>query len=267
MLASIVLHLAPEGKTDDSSRQALPAADRGVLARAVFYEILRRRDAALRDRLHADKGHAPLTAAYLPSRRNNGLRLRFTALTQEVVKILNDSLFHHLSAGARLQMGEENYYVTRIVLDGMDEPLVGLSDYGRLLSLPPKQRLEFRFLTPTTFRMGDANLPLPVPQSVFRGLWQKWNAFAPSALRLSDEVLKFAQGQIFPCRFQLRSATYEMRDGKIIGFLGDCAYELLGKINNDNARAVSALSRYAFFAGIGAKTTMGMGQVMTDWSS
>jgi CRISPR-associated endoribonuclease Cas6 len=194
------------------------------------------------------------------------VRLRFTTLTREVFNALSDSLLRHFAAGERLQIGRETFRLTRIVLDGVDDQLVGMSDYSRLFSLAPTRRFAFRFLTPTTFRVGDANLPLPVPQSVFRGLWQKWNAFAPPDLRMTHEVLTAAEKCVLPNAFRLRTGVHEMREGKIIGFLGDCSFELLGKVEEATTRAIAALSRFAFFAGVGAKTTMGLGQTITDWA-
>jgi CRISPR-associated endoribonuclease Cas6 len=47
-----------------------------------------------------------------------------------------------------------------------------------------------------------------------------------------------------------------------IGFAGECTYEFATDAPGELKRQVSLLADFAFHAGVGYKTTMGMGQAM-----
>jgi CRISPR/Cas system CMR-associated protein Cmr1 (group 7 of RAMP superfamily) len=49
-----------------------------------------------------------------------------------------------------------------------------------------------------------------------------------------------------------------------VGFLGRCDYALPPDASVDALRALRLLTAYAFFSGVGVKTTMGMGQVVGE---
>lgn len=265
MLASFLVDLR---LAETSGRWRPQVGQRGTEARALFYDLTRQSNPVLRDRLHQDGGRPPFTAACLLSpAAERTLRLRFSALNRETALALNESLLDHLSSERRVPLGAEEFRIARVVFDGAEEVFAGMSDYPKVLSLPLGRRLSFRYLTPTSFRMGDANLPLPVPQSVYRGLWEKWNLFAPEGLRMDREVLTAAEHQVLPASFKLQSAVHKLKEGKVIGCKGVCRYEVLGNVNEATLRGICALTRFAFFAGVGAKTTAGMGQVVTEVSS
>ena len=265
MVGCFVLELK-RAETTSGERPWRPrVGSRGGELPPAFYGLVNAVDSELGDRLHAASGRAPYTAGCFKLRSGgDGLRLRFTALTREVFAALSASLFARLTGGERLRLGGEPFELVRFTFDGADEPLAGLSDYPRLLPPTPPRHLSFRFLTPATFRAGDANLPLPLPQSVFRGLWEKWNAFAPPDLRMDREVLTVAEKHVVPCAFRVRSAERQVKQGKVVGFFGNCRYEILGDQSPEVAQALGALTNYAFYAGVGAKTTMGLGQALTE---
>jgi len=114
------------------------------------------------------------------------------------------------------------------------------------------------FATPTTFRQGDADLPLPVPRLVFRGLWEKWNAFAPQSSLLSEEVI---ERKIALAEAQIRTRTFDEGRSSIVGFVGWAEFYLMGRHSLEVIRSLHALAEFAFFAGVGRKSTHGMGLV------
>lgn len=48
------------------------------------------------------------------------------------------------------------------------------------------------------------------------------------------------------------------------GYVGRGQFALLGAVSAEDPRAIPALSRFAFYAGVGMKTTMGMGQTWVE---
>jgi len=122
---------------------------------------------------------------------------------------------------------------------------------------PPK-RIQLRFYSPTTFRSQGGNLPLPVPRLVFLHLSQKWNAFAP--IHLGDDIAEVI-GQhvsLSDCRIATRMADFGSH--RQVGFVGECSY-VVRRGDEMFGRVCALLADFAFFSGVGAHTTMGMGQV------
>jgi CRISPR-associated endoribonuclease Cas6 len=49
------------------------------------------------------------------------------------------------------------------------------------------------------------------------------------------------------------------RTSSFPGFVGSCSFRLVGLQDPDVVKTLNALADFAFFAGVGAKTTMGFG--------
>jgi CRISPR-associated endoribonuclease Cas6 len=108
-----------------------------------------------------------------------------------------------------------------------------------------------RFLTPTSFRIGIGNLALPLQASVYRGLWQKWQRFAPPTLGFSEAILQTVERHLFPSHFTLHiEAVAQEGSVQQIGFVGTCRFEMLGNIAEEDRRAIVTLSRFANYAGV-----------------
>jgi CRISPR-associated endoribonuclease Cas6 len=137
-------------------------------------------------------------------------------------------------------------------------PLVQATTYPMLLQrAATTPRLTVRFLSPTSFRAGNAQDVLPRPERVFGSLYAAWQAFAPAPL---DDTLV----EVFPT---LRISAYDLRTElvhfgryKVIGFKGQVTYTCPGETDAQTRRALNALADFAFYAGVGYKTTMGLGQ-------
>ncbi len=117
-----------------------------------------------------------------------------------------------------------------------------------------------RFYSPTAFRLGNSglNLPLPLPEQVFQSLLQKWDRFAPVPLELNREELKHHLGV---ARHSLKTRMLDFGTYKQVGFIGNCWFLMDGKTGQPSRQVLHTLADFAFYAGVGRKTTMGMGQV------
>ena len=115
----------------------------------------------------------------------------------------------------------------------------------------------FQFKTPTTFKKGKFDFPLPDPELIFKSLLNKWNAFSPIKIKLDLKKLKY---EIALHGAWIRTEKVKLsKDKKILGFRGrvllySCARE-------DELKLLNTLYKFAPFSGIGRKTTMGLGQV------
>lgn len=222
---------------------------------AAFLSLLRRGDPALAKLLHSPKmGRRPFSLSTIgyPGQRDR-LSLR--------VGILDSALFQEFwnrwkkRGGYSLTIGSKRLRPLEIEKSG---PWIGVADWAQMLQQKPTKEVKLFFYTPTAFRQGDLDLPLPLPRLVFRGLAARWNAFSPLPLPLSSETIDR--------RIALSSAHIQTRiffDGRshIPGFVGEVGLRILRGTPNIEAQAIAALTDFAFYAGVGRKTTHGMGLV------
>jgi len=124
---------------------------------------------------------------------------------------------------------------------------------------PPPRRLTLRFTSPTVFKSDGRQLPFPLPDLVFGSLLEHWNASDSAPTPLPAEARKYARECLRPGRFDLRSRFLRLHGEPFRGFTGRVTFHTL---NYDRywMGMMAMLAQYAFFAGVGAKTTMGMGQ-------
>ena len=264
MLASLVLTLGAD------RRQSLPP-HLGRASHAVFLRLVAEADAALAARLHEPDARRPFTCSAPWGGRREGrslvlpagapLYLRYTGLSAEVSA--------HLERLAerppqQVELEGARLAVQQATLDPQVHPWAGCARYEELASrhlLPghaPSHRAELEFASPTAFRSAGRVVPLPLPALVFGGLVEKWNAFAPVAV--SEEVRRFAEECLAISRYHLSTRALEAKDGSLqIGFVGQCRYTAL---NRDRywLSLIQLLTDYAFYAGVGYQTTVGMGQ-------
>ncbi|HWP91860.1 MAG TPA: CRISPR-associated endoribonuclease Cas6 [Thermodesulfobacteriota bacterium] len=120
-------------------------------------------------------------------------------------------------------------------------------------------QISLRFLSPTSFRSHGGQKVFPEPNLVFSSLLKKWNAF--SSIKFPKE-LEEEFSKIRVTRYNTRTELVEFSNYKIIGFKGTCSYELPKGMSDETKKQINTLADFAFFAGVGYKTTMGMGQTV-----
>ncbi len=249
-------------------------AELGRAVHAWFLDRLAAVDADLAQRLHQGGGRRPFTASNvwgMGRARQNRVQLdpdrscwaRITALTDEVEAGLERAL---PEPGQRLELGGAAFAVRAVATETEDHPWAGRMSYADLVqryTLSPGRHprsVTLSFASPTLFRSGGRDLPLPLPDLVFHGYLRKWNAFAP--LALPDDARRYAEECVALSRYKLRShlVSFE-RSGKgaHVGFTGQVRFRFL---TGDAywARVMLLLAGYAFWAGTGYRTTVGLGQ-------
>ncbi len=245
----------------------LGRASHGALLRLVAED-----DPDLAERLHAPDARRPFTCSTLWGGRRQGrslvlepgepVFLRYTGLSEEVSRRLERMAERPPD---RIEVEGHPLAVRRATLDPADHPWAGRTSYEELASrrlLPGGQlpaRVELEFVSPTAFRSGGRTLPLPLPDLVFGSLVEKWNSFSPVAV--SEEVRRFAAECLAISRYRLSTQAVTGKGESVqIGFVGRCRYAIL---NRDRywMSLIHLLADYAFYAGVGYQTTVGMGQV------
>lgn len=131
--------------------------------------------------------------------------------------------------------------------------LAGAADYV-LLSNPTQvlNEIELNFLSPTSFKQRENIQTFPLPELVFNSLLRRWNYFAPTEYHFTN-----CEFNGLVSAYELKTYAMKMEGGKEIGAQGWVRYRFS---DPEIARIATILANFAFFAGVGRKTAMGMGQ-------
>jgi CRISPR-associated endoribonuclease Cas6 len=119
------------------------------------------------------------------------------------------------------------------------------------------------FVSPTTFRAGRLDAPLPEPGAVFRSWLSRWNDFAPPHRRMPTELLDVVHEHVAVAAIDhLRTARHDLGRSSPVGFVGRVTFVITRarRLNQADVWRLNALADYAEFCGTGRKTTQGMGQ-------
>ncbi|MBI3960735.1 MAG: CRISPR system precrRNA processing endoribonuclease RAMP protein Cas6 [Chloroflexi bacterium] len=252
-------------------RGVLPAA----LGRAIYAEVLRqidRRDAQLARQLHAWNGPVPLTCSSLngPTRRGADLyleageryELHITGIAEPVSQLLYTLLLEDPQTDWIIH--NHPFQLQSVTCDPESHPWAGIADYQQLAAQHllaignPDNRVTLRFDSPTSFKSGGMQVPIPTPDLVFGSLVDRWNLFSP--VLLSDEMREFSRACIAISRYNLRSVPMPHKQGGFhVGGVGEVTYTALAGDRYWRG-AMQMLADFAKFSGVGVQTTNGMGQ-------
>ena len=227
-----------------------------------FLAMVGAMDPCLAEELHTPGRHKPFTLAPIRDRRNGGSAA--PALGGLRVTCLDDELTRRLQTLATLRpclrIGTAQLEFADMITSGGH--LAGSASYDDLLASPGHKRggpasLELFFDTPTAFRSGRSNLLFPLPSLVFPGLRDKWNMYSgrPWPVFPAERF----DSLLTPCRYSLQTRILSFHSYRQIGFCGTCRYRLAPGLDPELENMLLCLTRFAFYAGIGYKTTMGMG--------
>lgn len=269
-LCSIVLVLTSEN-------EATISATAGHQAHAAFLAAIRAVDPALAAALHsAEVPVRPFTVSPLlgVGRARGGqvvlspaaeYHLRFTALYPPVYERFM-ARFLRSDGRPLVRLGAAELLVKEVRTTPGSHPWAGYSTWqGLAAGARAEERVSLEFASPTAFGFGQRAwgkqvVVLPEPKLVFGSLARTWNALAPAPLAVDRQALgSYLQEQTVVTRIEgLRTQMLHYQRSQV-GFAGRVSYGLMGE--NEIARVqLNMLADFAFYAGVGMKTTMGMGQ-------
>ena len=263
-LHAVVLRLVPKAEA------AIPAG-LGHRVHAAFLQMIEQVDTALAEELHASgRRQRPFTVSPLigaqrekgdhlhlsPERRCS---LRFTMLTPGIYRRLTEHLLRPQRLPS-LRLGEAELLIAEMIGTPGSSPWSGYTTWEKLreeASDAPVIVLEFA--SPTAFRRGDLDLPLPLPELVFGSYLAKWQSFSPISLDPALFEREFLSRHVGIKEHRIR--TLPFNDGRITipGCVGKCTFFIKGKLEEGIIRQLHSLADFAFYAGTGRKTTHGMG--------
>jgi CRISPR-associated endoribonuclease Cas6 len=260
---SLVLNLVPQSPI-------YPDFLTGRHYHAMFLEIISSIDKPLADRLHEQKTDKAFTLSPVQTgdRRiewNYKQPIKAGTACWWRITLLDDLLFGHLTKlwlnlnpQKAWHLGSADLHITSVLGTAQaNQPWANFMTYSELYeqASAEKRKVDLLFATPTNFRQGSVDTPLPDRDRVFNSLLRKWNQY--SGLVFGDEVIQ----QIFPTYFDIKSAIAPDSRSQFVGCVGEMSFKLFGDAEPDIVKQFNALSDFALYAGIGRKTPMGMGMV------
>ena len=255
-LQTVVLHLGAAGKGN------LPASCSRALHAQVL-EWFRLGQPEIAQAIH-DSQESPISLSGLIGKQP-GTTVQEGDVFYIRLGLLHGSLLVPLLRGLE-QQGQSAFCLAQFpfVIKGIDL-LPGTnswsrsSDYALLVQTPTVLKsLTLKFLSPTSFKFNSGHhiQPLPLPEAVFGNLQRRWNAFAPATLHFPKR-----QWQGLICNYELKAQMLRIENSDELGSIGWVTYRFP---DPEQARVAGALAKFAFFAGVGRKTAMGMGQVVLE---
>lgn len=258
-------------------RRAGPPAtgDPRVQVHAAFLRWLEAEDPRLSEELHRPNAVRPFTlSAWAPERGLSGdvVDLRCTILDRRLFDVFARRCVHGDEAGWTVRQGQ--YDLGRVTFVAADDDWAGWTTFASLLDAASDDPvIGVQFATPTAFSLGERPSPtgeqrkqvelFPRPRLVWESWARKWNSFAPEELRVEHaRVGELAAGGLVAA-YQLRTATIDLGRYPQKGFAGWTRYEFRG-IERADMQLLHALAGFAFYAGTGYKTVLGMGQTRSD---
>lgn len=181
------------------------------------------------------------------------------------ISLLDDTLFNkltplwlNLNPEQPWHLGSADLYITKIQCTPQStQPWANACTYAQLYeqASDKDRNLNFTFATPVSFRQGGYDTVLPVKECVFNSLLSRWNKYS------GIEITTIPLESIYPSGFDINTEVISNYDSKFIGCVGGISYRMLGDIEPLAIKQINALADFALYAGLGRKTTMGMGMV------
>ncbi len=118
-----------------------------------------------------------------------------------------------------------------------------------------KEELEVLFKSPACFRRDGKLKLFPLSELLIPGLAKRWAHFSDVPLP------EINLDSIMVSKYGLKTSLVKFDRYNLVGFRGYCNYSFTEEACDIDRWSLSVLLKFATFAGVGYKTTMGMGQI------
>ena len=282
MLYSILLKLKAQ-------KEALVSPTQGYHSYALFLDLVRRRNPELAQRLHDSPVAKPFTLSPLHGNPFGKLRtgfrrsgqgilitkgesytIRLTIMEDEIFATILDSVLG-LKGDDVLVLEEASFKLEEVVTAPGSAPGVGCTSFEAIWDVDRARDgdgdrdrdrdrgIDLHFLSPTTFRSGGKrNVIFPEPGLVFGSLLARWNALSP--IKLDESIKAVTEDKVKLAQYNLRTHILHFPNYQEVGFEGSSVFMIDKDVDDGTVQSLNALADFAFYSGVGAKTTMGMGQ-------
>lgn len=128
--------------------------------------------------------------------------------------------------------------------------------------LPDTNRYEFRFSTPTSFKQEGRYVIFPQESLLLQSLLGRWNLCFPEIALDDPEAMQAILRGLHITDYKLQTLRHPMKQTRIPSFTGKLIVET--RLPAPLAEVFKTLYCFAPYAGVGIKTTLGMGGVQVS---
>ncbi|MHC5853477.1 CRISPR-associated endoribonuclease Cas6 [Nostoc sp.] len=266
---SLVLNLIPQSPI-------YPEFLTGRHYHALFLTLISSVDSTLADYLHTSNADKAFTLSPLQIQRQHKQHHHILEISHQKpipagtpcwwrISLLHDTLFSkltplwlNLNPNHPWHLGSANLHITSIQgTPQLIQPWANACSYTQLYdqASDSDRTLNFTIATPVSFRQGGYDNVLPVKESVFNSLLSRWNKYS------GREISGIPIESIYASAFDIKTEAVSNYESKFIGCVGNINYRILGDVETLAIKKINTLANFALYAGLGRKTTMGMGMV------
>lgn len=212
--------------------------------------LLERLPDSIKESLHAD-GLRPFSQYVLASGKNACV-WRVAAWDDAV----SQSLGEVLNPGAKLLLKQKGIEMKldQVTCEAREE-----ADWAApiLTEDPPCRKYTLRLLTPCTHKSDGKYALFPTPQFIINGLYRRLGSFSNTISVDDTQAMKALCEHTDIVGYDLRSAIFSLEGARVTGYQGQVTLYLRG--SPQIARLGGLILSFARFAGVGIKTSLGMG--------
>ena len=236
----------------------------GRVMHAAFFQILNLTSPELGSFVHEKMNLKPFTVSFLNPekylssdngqwhvRRGDKFSWRVTTLIEEILQAILS-----VNIGYQMKIGSLFLSVKKISV----EKTVSVFDFiTEAKKSDPFKKIEFKFLTPVSFRTDDFDAPYPRAEFIFSSLADKWTqAQMPAAA--DKKTLHELAKEIRLTEWEGRSKKFFFaKDRGVLAFWGKFLYEM-ENFPEDVRKVFRLLASFGEFSGVGRLTGQGFGQ-------
>ncbi len=215
----------------------------------LYASLLEKAPSSVAEKLH-EEGLAPMS--------------QFLQITSEEViwhiNLFSPYLLEHLAPilESEIEFALRNKRITLVVKSVEKSSIPSVEEFFKIAT-DHAGKHPVQVCTPTAFKSRGNYISLPTSHLVLQNLIKKWNVCYPKAvIELEDEesLQALAQG-LWIHQFQIQSQSYLLKGKNISGFVGELTFT--NHLKGMQRQVVDVLLLFAPYAGIGIKTTLGMG--------
>lgn len=229
------------------------------LMHPVFLDRISKANPSMGKKLHSGGAMSPFSISPVMGAKrriceNGSYWVRICLLQDDLTEVFLDSLEKNLWSEPVCL--ENHTFIPENLIFGSDEnnPWSNGESYQEIMEKSSGlEKMALSVASPLSFKRGDIHYPLPEPAMIAGNLVRRWNMFSEIPLPRNDgwDNISFSFLNIKTQPFALR------KGGTIVGVTGNLS--LISKGYLEERRCFETLIRFAFYAGIGVKTTQGMG--------
>ncbi len=243
----------------------------GHYAHPAFLDLVQQVDPKLAAALHDANARKPFTLSQLhglPMPRQGEAHVRAGHECWLRVTLAGEALFGtfihrflHGEARPAIRLGEVTFGVSEVLTTPGSHPWAGYTtDEALLAEARVEDTIALAFASPFSFGLGDNRAEImPRPELLFGGLHKKWTAWCGLPLPAQPDR-DWLREHVLVSEWRVRSRMLRYGLQPQIGSEGEALFRLFDA-DEATQRTLNALADFAFFAGVGRKTTQGMGQI------